>query len=174
MILVLVDGSNVARCAEWRVAAGTQDDMALRRGLVDAVCSWAPGAEARVDIVFDGAGPWRAGKVSASPEVRVIGSGRAEGDDVLERRAANAHRARERYWLVTSDRALQEVAGARAERILDADAFVAGLGAPAVDRSQAAVAGSQPGTRLSETLDADVRARLERLRRGEGGPEDDA
>lgn len=168
MILVLVDGSNVARCAEWRVAAGTEDDMALRRGLVDAVCSWAPGAEARVDIVFDGAGPWRAGKVSASPQVRVIGSGRAEGDDVLERRAANAHRARERYWLVTSDRALQEVAGARAERILDADAFVAGLGAsvPADDAGRDVEFPAEPGTRLAEALDEDIRSRLERLRRG--------
>lgn len=172
-VLVIVDGSNVARCSAWRAAnedvAGRDDDLRLR--LVDAVCGWAARVEVQVQLVFDGAGPWRAGKLRASEAVQVIGSGRADGDAVLERRAAIAHRAGRTFWVATSDRALQQVAGARAERILDADAFVAELGPtraaePPASDVQVVV---EPGTRLAETLDADVRARLERMRRGELG-----
>jgi predicted RNA-binding protein with PIN domain len=130
-VLVLVDGSNVARCSAWRArhvgdldSSSPVDDVELRRRLVDALCSWASVAGVEVQVVFDGAGPWRAGKVRATAGVTVIGSGRAEGDDVVERRAANAHRDQRAYWIVTSDRALQHVSGARAERVVGAEDFV--------------------------------------------------
>lgn len=198
-VLVLVDGSNVARCAAWRAlhAGGSRgaggsggrraldgdnpvDDVELRTRLVDALCSWAPVAGVEVHVVFDGAGPWRPGKVRASADVIVIGSGRAEGDDVLERRASNAHRDRRTYWLATSDRALQQVAGARAERVIDADDLVRELEQSRAANDQASALRATPGmpdsvtvdrpapatSQLGADLDDDTRAKLERLRRG--------
>lgn len=179
-VIVLVDGSNVARCGAWRarVARGTgsardADDVELRQRLVDAICSWAPTAGVHVELVFDGAGPWRAGKFRATEQVHVIGSGRADGDDVIERRAANAHRGGRAYWIVSTDRALQHVAGARAERVLDADDFVrefvgAASAASRIDVPTAVTLDSaqQATSPLGADLDDEIRAKLERLRRG--------
>ncbi len=172
--LVLVDGSNVARCGAWRArlaaadVATPVDDIELRQRLVDALCSWAPVAGVEVQVVFDGAGPWRAGKVRATADVIVIGSGRAEGDDVLERRAATAHRAGRAYWVATSDRELQQVAGARAQRVLDADDFVRELAGAAASTPSGAASNSatQPSSQVRDDLDEDTLAKLERLRRG--------
>lgn len=175
--LVLVDGSNVARCGSWRAQLAADDraadiatpvdDIELRQRLVDALCSWAPVAGVEVQVVFDGAGPWRAGKVRATADVVVIGSGRAEGDDVIERRAANAHRDRRAYWVVTSDRQLQQVAGARAERVVDADDFVAELARATPTPSDVLIDAPAPLTsQVRHDLDEDTLAKLERLRRG--------
>ncbi len=160
--LVLVDGSNVARCSAWRSASGVADDADLRTRLVDALCTWAPVAGVEVQLVFDGAGPWRAGKVRASADVVVIGSGRADGDDVLERRASNAYRDGRAYWLATSDNALRQVAGARADRVIGADEFVAEVH----PQDTPVDAPDATPTRVTETLDDDTRAKLERMRRG--------
>ncbi|MCW2921152.1 MAG: hypothetical protein JWL76_1026 [Thermoleophilia bacterium] len=183
--LVLVDGSNVARCSAWRAQLADAnrardrttgsaadiptpiDDIELRQRLVDALCSWASVAGVEVQVVFDGAGPWRAGKVRATADVVVIGSGRAEGDDVLERRAANAHRDGRTYWVVTTDRALQQVAGARAQRVVDADDFVRELDLATPSSNDAIASSAEPiASQVRHDLDEDTLAKLERLRRG--------
>lgn len=164
--LVIVDGSNVARCDGWRARAGAEDDHDLRRRLVDALCTWAPLAGVQVHVVFDGAGPWRAGKVRATEDVMVIGSGRADGDDVVERRAANAHRDGQAYWIATSDRELQQVAGGGADRVLSAEDLVAELAAVPNDAPESHSEAGPAGSTIGADLDDDVRARLERLRRG--------
>ncbi len=166
-VLVLVDGSNVARCGAWRTRHADGDDIELRQRLVDALCSWAPVAGVEVHVVFDGAGPWRAGKIRATESVIVIGSGRAEGDDVLERRASNAHRDGRTYWVATSDRALQQVAGARADRVIDADDLVHELVQARASETPSIDEPRRPATsQLGADLDDDTRAKLERLRRG--------
>jgi predicted RNA-binding protein with PIN domain len=168
MTLVLVDGSNVARCGAWRARNPEVDDIALRRRLVDAIGSWAGEEGHAVFVTFDGAGPWRPGAVRISAEVEVFGTGGVEGDDVIARRAVASVRASQAYWLVTSDRGLQLLAGGGADRVVFADDFVAELRAASPSSAQPSVTfEAQPGTRLAETLDDDVRARLERMRRGE-------
>ncbi|MCW2962697.1 MAG: YacP-like domain [Thermoleophilia bacterium] len=168
--VVLIDGSNVARTSEWRRAAGTREDHDLRRKLVDAVCSWAGSQDHDVVMAFDGVGPWAPGVVRASERVEVEGTGAASGDAVLERRARVLHAAGRRHWVVTSDGALRMVAGARADRILGSDEFVALLLDPSLDEPQPDTAPRvepEPGSRLGDSLSDDARSRLERMRRGE-------
>lgn len=164
MSLVLVDGSNVARCGAWRARNDDADDVTLRRRLVDAISSWAAREAHATFITFDGAGPWRPGSVAISDAVEVFGTGGVEGDDVLARRAIEAVRARESYWLVTSDRALGLLAGGGADRSVSADEFVELL-APAARTPYAPGEPPSP-TRLRDTMTDDVRSRLERMRRG--------
>lgn len=173
LVLVLVDGSNVARSAAWRDRNPGQVAVEeLRRRLVDQACSWTAQAGVETVVAFDGAGPWRAGSVAVTPRLQVVGSGRREGDDLLERMAARARAAGRAHWIVSSDRALREVAGVGADRVLTSDEFVREL--------QLGAASSAPGagergpapahdaaTRLADALDEGVRERLERIRRGE-------
>jgi predicted RNA-binding protein with PIN domain len=166
MTRVLVDGSNVAQCAAWSARNGGVDQHTLRRRLVDALGSWAASEGHEVFATFDGAGPWRPGSVRISSAVEVFGTGDVEGDDVLARHAIAAVRARTPYWLVTSDRGLQLLAGGGADRTIAADAFVAELVAPAAP-APAVTTELAPGTRLAESLDPATRARLERMRRGD-------
>jgi predicted RNA-binding protein with PIN domain len=172
MSLVLVDGSNVARCAAWRAANPVADDVALRRRLVDAIGSWAARAGHRAFVTFDGSGPWRPGSVRISGEVEVFGTGGVEGDDVIAQRAVSAVRSKTPYWLVTSDRGLSLLAGGGADRTIRADDFVEVELGVARSRSTSgatadrAVEERQPGSRLGESVDDDVRAKLERMRRG--------
>lgn len=171
-VLVLVDGSNVARCAAWRDAnadAGTDHD--LRRRLVDAASSWAAAEGHEVVVMFDGAGPWRPGQVRISPDLVVHGSGGAEGDELIERAAGRARASRRPHWIVSNDHALRMVAGAGADRVVASDDFAAELRgerrAGADDERGTTTFEAHSGTRLAEAMGGDVLARLERMRRGE-------
>lgn len=163
----LVDGSNVARSAAW--SSVDRGDDELRRRLVDAVCGWAARERCEVRLVFDGAGPQRSGRVRVSGEVEVVGSGRAEGDQVIRSNAARLRRERRGYWVVSSDRALQELAGAGAVGVIDAAAFVSLLRTASTldDGGGGDPTEAPPGSKLGDSVDADVRSRLERLRRGD-------
>lgn len=169
MSLVLVDGSNVARCEPWRAANPEADDQMLRTRLVDAIGSWAGAQGHDALITFDGAGPWRPGLVRVTAHVDVLGTGSTEGDDVIARRAVQAVRAGEAYWIVTSDHELRQLAGGGAERMVRADEFVTvELGHSMAISDESPARGDAPAaTRVVETLDDDVRSRLERMRRGE-------
>ena len=163
-VVVLVDGSNVARCGAWLRGHRGVADPDLRRRLVDRITSWASSHDHDVVVAFDGAGPWRPGSIRVTPRVEVVGSGPAEGDDLLEQRAAELRRTRRPHWVVTSDGAVRHVAGAGADRTIASDDFVAELDVAApIERAPVQL---QP-SRLVDTLDDDVRAKLERLRRGE-------
>ena len=166
--LVLIDGSNVARCSAWRRHVGHDaSDHDLRRRLVDATCGWAASLGLRVQVTFDGVGPWKPGVVEASPEVQVIGTGGEEGDDVIARLAREVRRAGGQHWLVSSDRELRLVAGAGAVREITADDFVLELLAPAViDASQEAAPRVARPSQLRDSIDQDTRTKLERMRRG--------
>jgi predicted RNA-binding protein with PIN domain len=106
---VLVDGENVRR-SKW--------PNVPREQLVELAEAWASERGHDLVVVFDGDAP--AGAVGSGPET---------ADDWIIRRTAELADRGEPYWLVTSDRALREAAGAHAERTIGGGAFVRELGA---------------------------------------------
>jgi predicted RNA-binding protein with PIN domain len=138
--LYLFDGYNLLH------AGGLED----ARELVDSLASYVALRGARGIVVFDGAGE----DVTRGPlEVRHV----AHADTLLERLAAE-HRDARRVVLVTSDSTLASAAGMPVSRISSA-AFLR-------DFERAAHIEDRPQG-LGGKLDAETRARLERLRRGE-------
>ena len=138
--LYLFDGSNLFH-------AGTFRD---REDLTDLLASFVAVRGARGVIVFDGHGEER----RIGPLTVLYA---AHAASVLERLAAE-HRDREAVLLVTSDAAIrgtsgQEVRHRASGSFLDELARVAHTEASS--------------SRLGDRLDAETRARLERLRRGE-------
>jgi hypothetical protein len=107
--VVLVDAENVRRSL-WPNIPPTE--------LVELCRTWAAEQEHEVEVVFDGPAPEGA-----------IGSGDESADAWLIRRAEELARQGETYWLVTSDRALREDAGAGAERTIGGGAFARELAA---------------------------------------------
>lgn len=171
--IVVIDGSNVARCASWRAHVGRgASDHDVRRALVDAVAGWiarAPDADA-VHLVFDGAGPWSEGETQITPAVTVVGSGKRSGDDVVIAIARDGAARADVLWVVSSDREVRDIAGASAHRDLDADAFVRVVLGSAARAAGAEVEQPEPPPLrrgIAELVNDDVRAKLERLRRGE-------
>jgi len=159
--LVLVDGTNVARSGAWQQArpdVGAADRFAR---LQDAVASWSAGAGHETLLVFDGVLVER-----RSPAMTVVGSGDRSADDVLEGAAADAWRQGRTVWVVSSDRAVQDVAGARAERVIRVDEFVGMLTTehPATGRLEGEPI--PPRSVLGAFASDDVRSQLERMRRG--------
>lgn len=179
-VVVLVDGSNVAHSHAWRtlvvsrmagVDPGDDDRRALLLGTAQG---WAVVAGVELMLVFDGAGPLGPGRRALGGGLTVIGSGRGDGDTVIERWARRLRGEGRACWLVTDDVALRQVAGAGVDRIWSAEDFVRELATsfstsaddPAVEfRNERSHRQSAP-SQLRDTLDKDVLARLERMRRG--------
>ena len=109
--LVLVDAENVRR-STW--------PNLTREELVERCRAWGEREDRPVEIVFDG----RAPRVGAAPGLSVVGSGAESADELITRRADQLRGAGEPFWLVTSDRALRQVAGVGAERVLGGGSFV--------------------------------------------------
>jgi predicted RNA-binding protein with PIN domain len=110
MRTVLVDGRNVLR-SQW---PNIPEDE-----LVSLACEWARRNEVRAIVVFDGRAP-------AAPEsghCTVVGTTGESADAWLTRRAAELRADGERFWLVTSDRALRDAAGVGAERTIGGGSF---------------------------------------------------
>lgn len=159
----LVDGSNVARSAAWRAVAGHDDERRAR--LVDAVVAWAARERVRVVLAFDGVGPLRAGSAAASPDVEVVGSGDREADELLRRRASRLRRDGVGLVVVTGDHPLRDSIARSEREACGVDRFAADLLARHASSPRPGD-GPPRDTQLRDGLDADVRARLERLRRG--------
>jgi predicted RNA-binding protein with PIN domain len=142
--LYLFDGHNLLHAGEF---AGHEE-------LVDTLASFVAGRGARGVVVFDGRGEERqVGPLS----VRYA----PHADDLLERLAAE-HRGTETVCLVSSDAAVRGVSGQEVRK-LSSRLFLADLEPEAHrDHEQR---GS--GGRVGDRLDAETRARLEELRRGE-------
>jgi predicted RNA-binding protein with PIN domain len=138
--LYLFDGSNLFHAGRF----GHRDE------LVDELASFVAVRGARGVVVFDGVGE---GREVGSLEVRYA----AHADTVLERLAAE-RRDREAVLLVTSDAAVQGTSGQQVMKRGSIE-FLAELSAVA-HREDAA-------SRLEGRVDAETRARLERLRRGQ-------
>ncbi len=141
--LYLFDGSNLFHAGRF----------VHRDDLVDELASFVAMRGARGVVVFDGIG-----------EDRHVGSLAVRfaphADSVLERLAAE-RRAQETVLLVTSDAAVQGTSGQEVRKRGSAE-FMTELKAMA-HREDAP-------SRLADRVDDETRARLERLRRGEGPP----
>jgi predicted RNA-binding protein with PIN domain len=142
--LYLFDGHNLLHAGAF---AGHEE-------LVDVLASFVAGRGARGVVVFDGRGEERqVGPLS----VRYA----PHADDVLERLAAE-NRGGEAVCLVSSDAAVRGVSGQEVRK-LSSRLFLAELEPEAHrDHEQR---GS--GGRVGDRLDAETRARLEQLRRGQ-------
>jgi predicted RNA-binding protein with PIN domain len=139
--LYLFDGHNLLHASSF-------GDL---RELEDAIASFVALKGARGVLVFDGTGRDR---TIGALEVRY-----AEDADTLLERLAVEQRERERVCLVSSDLAVRETAGREVDR-RSSQFFLDDLevSAPPVRRRSP----------LEDRLDPETRARLERLRRGEG------
>ena len=127
--------------------AGGYDDV---RELVDRLASFVAQQGARGVVVFDGHGQ----DVDRGPlQVRYA----PDADTLLERLAAE-HRATEQVVLVSSDIAVRGTSGVEVRK-LSSKTFVRDLGS--TEHQEHAP------LRLSERLDDETRARLEKLRRGQ-------
>jgi hypothetical protein len=102
---IVVDAENVRRSAWPNVSK--EELVALCRG-------WAEREGAELMIVFDGDPPQEA------PDL--LGSGRRSADDVIAELEGP-------FWLASSDRALRERVGAKAERMLGGGSFLRELDA---------------------------------------------
>jgi predicted RNA-binding protein with PIN domain len=137
--LYLFDGYNLLR------QAGSDD----RRELTDQLASFVALRGARGVLVWDGVG--------ADAEVGPLSVRYAADADALLERLAAEHRLRERVCLVSSDVAVRGTSGQEVQK-RSSQGFLAEL---APERH----AEGKP-SRLGDALDAETRARLERLRRG--------
>ena len=139
--LYLFDGSNLFHAGRF----------AHRDELVDELASFVAVRGTRGIVVFDGVGEDR--------EIGALAVRFApDADTVLERLAAEG-RTREAVLLVTSDAAVRETSGKEVRKRGSA-AFLSELAA--VSHREDAP------SRLADRVDPETRARLERLRRGEG------
>ena len=137
--LYLFDGYNLLHAGDFG------DVVELR----DALASFVALRGARGVLVFDGAGPdERYGPL----EVRYA----AHADTLLERLAAE-HRLSDHVCLVSSDAAVRGTSGHEVTK-LSSSTFLGDLERP--QHSE------EPRSRLSDRLDAETLAELERLRRG--------
>jgi hypothetical protein len=109
---VLIDARNVLR-SQW---PNLPEDE-----LVERTRAWARRHGHRIVLVFDCRAP--GGLVGAErldERTTLVGSGSESADDWLIREAPACRGA----WLVTSDRALREAAGAQASRLIGGGAFL--------------------------------------------------
>ena len=138
--LYLFDGYNLLH------TGGYADE----RELVDRLASFVAQEGARGVVVFDGVGE----DIERGPlQVRYA----KHADTLLERLAAE-HRSREQVCLVSSDAAVRGTSGHEVRK-LSSRTFLRELGTTGHQESAP--------LRLSDRLDEETRARLERLRRGD-------
>ena len=97
---IVVDAENVRR-STWPNLS--------KRELVSRARAWARGEGFDLLVVFDGEPPEEAGDL--------VGSGARSADDVIAELDGP-------FWLATSDRALRERVGERAERVIGGGSFL--------------------------------------------------
>jgi len=92
--------------------------------VLDRARGWAAERDLRPVVVFDGRAP---GGVVGEHELEdgtlVVGTGAETADDWLIRAATERRGSGRPYWLVTSDRALREIAAPGAERTIGGGSF---------------------------------------------------
>jgi hypothetical protein len=112
---VFVDAEN-ARRSTWPNVS--------RQHVLELCCAWAEAEDVRAIVVFDGPAPGvGVGEQTVGPHCTAVGTGGETADDWIIRAASTA----DDYWLVTSDRALREAAGGRAERTIGGGRFISSL-----------------------------------------------
>ena len=138
--LYLFDGYNLLHASSY----------ADVRQLIDRLASFVAQQGARGIVVFDGHGD----DLDRGPlQVRFV----SDADTLIERLAAE-HRNSEQVCLVSSDLAVRGTSGVEVRK-LSSNTFLRDLGS--IDHQEPAP------LRLSERLDDETRAKLEKLRRGQ-------
>jgi predicted RNA-binding protein with PIN domain len=154
--LYILDGDNVVH-----IRGAGSDYVRAREQLVGDVAGFASEAGLDVVLVFDGAGGGR-----RIGRVRVVYSGRETADTVIERLShRSACAAPGTVTVVSNDTVLRHVAQRGGVHAMSAREFLDRLRAAPAQRPAAPE--SRGRTTLADTLDPDVRAALERIRRGE-------
>ena len=138
--LFLFDGYNLLHASGF----------AGRRELVDTLASFVATRGARGVVVFDGVGD--------DAEVGALAVRFARDADTLLERLAAQGRSRERVLLVSSDATVLDTAGRQVAN-LSSQTFLRELRPPEP--------AARPPGGLADRVDAETRAKLERLRRGE-------
>jgi hypothetical protein len=112
---VLVDARNVLR-SQW--------PNLPEKELVDLARAWGERHGHELVLVFDGTAPGHTtGEQRLDDHIVLVGSGAKSADEWLIREAPRYDDA----WLVTSDRALREAAGAHAARLIGGGSFLRDL-----------------------------------------------
>jgi hypothetical protein len=106
---IVVDAENVRRSTWPNVS---------KRELVSRARAWARSNDAELLVVFDGEPPEAADDL--------VGSGGRSADDVIASLDGP-------FWLATSDRALRERVGGRAERVIGGGSFLRQIATVATD-----------------------------------------
>ena len=157
--LYVLDGDNITH-----VRGAGSDYIRAREQLVGDVAGFASEAGIDVVLVFDGEGRGR-----QIGRVRVVHSGRETADTVIERlahrRAGEDPGAAGGVTVVSNDAVLRHVAQRGGVHAMSAREFLDRLGAAPGQRPAAPE--TRGRTTLADTLDPEVRAALERMRRGE-------
>jgi predicted RNA-binding protein with PIN domain len=110
--VVLVDAENVRR-SKWPNVS--------RDRLVELCDAWAESNGRELVVVFDGPPP----ATAPSDRVRLVGAAPGEtADEWLVREARALSERVERFWLVTSDRELRDLAGPYAQRTIGGGSFL--------------------------------------------------
>ena len=151
--LWVVDGDNVAHGR-----GGSEEYERVRAELVAAVVDHAARSGAETVLVFDGHG--RDNKLGATT-VRYAGTETA--DTLIERLAHRSQQDRE-VTVVSSDTVLRHVAQRGGVQAMSAREYVDRLAAPPPGEARSAPARQR--YQLADSLDPEVRAMLEQLRRG--------
>ena len=175
MRALIVDGYNIVHAwPSLNLTMRTRGLEDARRQLITALAEYAAQTGVAVTVVFDGqARPGGLPTNEHQDGVTVLfGTKRASADHVIERAAYQAAQRGEGADVVvaTDDRLERDVVGGMG---------VATMGARALEAEVARIAGdmntetrrmrddSRRTTRVEDGLDPEVRARLERIRRGE-------
>jgi predicted RNA-binding protein with PIN domain len=157
--LYVLDGDNITH-----VRGAGSDYIRAREQLVGDVAGFASEAGIDVVLVFDGAGRGR-----QIGRVRVVHSGRETADTVIERlahrRAGEGPASAGSVTVVSNDAVLRHVAQRGGVHAMSAREFLDRLGAAPAQRPAAPE--TRGRTTLGDTLDPEVRAALERMRRGQ-------
>jgi predicted RNA-binding protein with PIN domain len=157
--LYVLDGDNITH-----VRGAGSDYIRAREQLVGDVAGFASEAGIDVVLVFDGEGRGR-----QIGRVRVVHSGRETADTVIERlahrRAGEGAASAGGVTVVSNDAVLRHVAQRGGVHAMRAREFLDRLGAAPAQRPAAPE--TRGRTTLADTLDPEVRAALERMRRGE-------
>jgi hypothetical protein len=115
-VLVFVDANNVRR-SQWPNLSDEE--------LVERTRAWAERHGHELVIVFDRQAPGgTVGSRQLDDRTTLVGSGGESADDWLIREVPSHEGA----WLVTSDRALREAAGANTGRVIGGGSFLQELG----------------------------------------------
>jgi predicted RNA-binding protein with PIN domain len=152
--LYIVDGDNVCH-----LRGGGDDYERARELLLTDISGYMAQTGIDAVVVLDGHGRNR-----SIGRTQVTHSGRETADTVIER-LAHRHAGGREVTVVSSDAVLRHVAQRSGVHAMSAREF--GDRLAAAPRAHAEPMTSQRGRLLGDALDPDVRAALERLRRGE-------